>query len=312
MDESLSIPSYEAFRLQNKPPQVSPDFLRLRWKPFGPMATSIHVANSPGDPPSPEDQPYSQDAMGFHPICTSSLTEPPISSITVTQDCLDSWEEDWVESHIPHADYDGAVWTDGSEDDDAVDEDDSHGDDETGRKLMRCCDENRPPRKSPQLEIKASSKPYLTIHDYIVAVHAFLQTNRDDILSAMGVHQDGPVAADTSFYVRPVELRTISLDDGQGRGDFGYLWSSLARVAARLSGEEGEIMTRAEIDAARPPLDPQNGIQLVSWGSLPPFVPPIKPRWEDLRAPAEMHRIPNRWVPINGNDAKDLDIDTSM
>lgn len=294
MTDSLqSFPSYETLCAQNRPPRVSPEFLRLRWKPFGPIETSLSVVHFPGDPPEHGDQMYKQGEMEFHPISSSSLTEPPISSITITQYDLNNWEDDWVECHLPHADYDGARWTVDTSDATEANEDGQTGDDEMGRKLMHCCGEDRPSAQARQLLVQASSKPYLTIHDYVMPVHAWLQTKRNDILRAKGVHEDGPVAMDTLFYVRPTQIDTVGLDNGQGRGDFTFLWWQVARFAARLGGAEGGFMTPAEIHAARTP-------NLQTMGHHPPqaFWRPVQLQWENLRPAAPEHAIPNRRVPL--------------
>jgi hypothetical protein len=137
MANSEVLLSHEALCAQNQAPTMSlVDFLRLRWKPFGQPATSIHVVGNACDQPSADGETYTQEVVGFHPISASS--------ITVTQEFLDDWEQDWVYEHLPHANYDGAVWVGGGEDmidtDENAVEDEPIGDDETGRTLMRCCD----------------------------------------------------------------------------------------------------------------------------------------------------------------------------
>ncbi|KAK7985453.1 hypothetical protein PG988_003075 [Apiospora saccharicola] len=115
MDAPQAYPSFELLRAQRQPPKLSMDMLRIRWQPFGPLEESIQVA----------------DNARSH---QSSLTEPPISSITVAQDDLNNWEDDWVDEHTPHADDDEdgtSTWVAGSGDD----EDDEDG---LGRKLVRC------------------------------------------------------------------------------------------------------------------------------------------------------------------------------
>ncbi|KAK8121893.1 hypothetical protein PG984_010563 [Apiospora sp. TS-2023a] len=235
MDAPQEYPSFELLRAQRQPPKLSMDMLRIRWRPFGPLEESIQVADNARSPPSPQSPAYHPGTTPAspHPVSASPLTEPAISSITVTQDDLNNWEDDWVDEHIPHADDDDAgtsTWVDGSGDD----EDDEDG---LGRKLVRCCDQSRPRAPAP-LVVGPSTQPYLTVDDYIVAVHAWLRTHRDSILAARGVHEDGPVPASTSFYVNFLGLNTITLDDGKRSSDFDYLWQSwAAHVDARLAGQ---------------------------------------------------------------------------
>ncbi|KAI4593888.1 hypothetical protein KJ359_008931 [Pestalotiopsis sp. 9143b] len=219
------------------------DYLRLRWKPLSSLATSVHIASSARDPPSATNQAYSQGIAGYHPISKSSLTEPPIYLIKATQANLDEWEDDRVDEYLSHADDESAVWVQGDERNAGTDEnpteDDEHlWDDETGRKLMRCCDEDRSSAQAPSIVVRSSGKPYVTIHDYVTAVHDWLQTHRDDILRAKVVNEDGPVPSDRAFYPGPISIATITLNDGNGTADFAWLWSHIAQYADRLGEQE--------------------------------------------------------------------------
>ncbi|KAK6828377.1 hypothetical protein PG987_011718 [Apiospora arundinis] len=101
MDVSQQYPSLEALRAQKQPPKSSTDMLRVRWKPFGVVDDSIQVAVDARSPPSRDDQAYRQS--------TSAFSHP---------DDLNDWENDWVDENLPHADYDGAAWVDGDDNDD--------------------------------------------------------------------------------------------------------------------------------------------------------------------------------------------------
>jgi len=83
------------------------------------------------------------------------------------------------------------------------------------------------------LVIQASTdKGYVTIHDYVVAVHAYLQSHRDEIVAAHAAivaSWGGPeVPEDSTLYVDPSSLDSIKLDDGNSGGLSGTLWSTLA------------------------------------------------------------------------------------
>lgn len=252
MATSEEFPSWESLLAQGQPPELSVDILRIHWKPFGPLKTSVRVGANPRDPPSAEDQAYCQtDPTAVHPVSASSLTEPPISSITVTQDDLSTWEDDWVDGHLPHADYDGAVWAVAETDDGDCGSggDEDNRDDELGRKLIRCCDEDRPHTPAP-LVVRASTKGYLTIHDYITTVHAWLQTHHDDILRARGVQE----AEQTTFYVNIVSVDRVVLDDGNRNSDFTSLWTGLASYVDRQLN--GQLLSRAELLRSKQPGTP--------------------------------------------------------
>lgn len=195
MANSQVVPSFEEHVSSGQPVRLSQHMQRIRWKPFGPLADSIYVAENSSEPSSPQ-QPYQTGPTSFHPISASPLSEPPISSITVTQSDLEYWEEDWVEEHVPHADDDQAVWIDlppGT-----VREEEVDGDDGEGRKLMRCCGTSRPV-VPPALTVRSTSQQFVTIHDYITAVHPWLQTIKGSILEAKGVHEGQPLPSNTAF-----------------------------------------------------------------------------------------------------------------
>ncbi|KAL7624108.1 hypothetical protein AAE478_005665 [Parahypoxylon ruwenzoriense] len=236
------LPSFQALRDSGQVVFSSMDMLRVRWKPFGPLSTSIQVVDDPADPASPQ-KPYQTDPGSFHSISTSAATEPPVSSITVTQGDLDQWESDWVEEHVPHADdySDDAVWVAAPRGDDVEGEgegeEEEDGGDAGGRKLMRCCDEDRP-HAPPPLVVRASTQPFVTIHDFVTTVHDWLQTVRDDILSAKGVTQGGPLPADTPLYVSPVGLDRLRLREGRNQPpDFEDMWKGVAEhIQRRVNG----------------------------------------------------------------------------
>lgn len=77
-----------------------------------------------------------------------------------------------MDEDLPHSDEKSAVWVQGDERNAGTDEnrteDDEHtGDDETGRKLMRYCNEDRPPAQATSIVVRSSSKPFITIHDQV-------------------------------------------------------------------------------------------------------------------------------------------------
>lgn len=196
MATSQAIPSFEDRASARQPVRPSQDMQRVRWRPFGGLGNCVYVAENPSDPSSPQ-RPYQTGPASFHPISASALTEPPISSITVTLSDFEHWEETWVEEHVPHADDDQAVWVDVQQGTEG-DEDDDGGDDGDGRRLMRCCDTSRPVVPAP-VTVRSTSQPFVTIHDYVTAVHHWLQRVKGSVLEAKGVHESQPLPANTPF-----------------------------------------------------------------------------------------------------------------
>ena len=73
--------------------------------------------------------------------------------------------------------------------------------DEQREVLLRCCQVDRPRKKKASLLVKASGE-FLTIHDYVSAVHPWLLGLRGKILQAAGDLLDHiPLPADTRLMV---------------------------------------------------------------------------------------------------------------
>ncbi|KAK6215409.1 hypothetical protein QIS74_08428 [Colletotrichum tabaci] len=93
-------------------------------------------------------------APSWHPVSQESLLEPQAEAVTVTLYCLDDWEQLWVE-------------------------------------LKRYCldtknDPRRPRSKDVKLEVTAGNGTFLTVHEYVSAVHPWLMGMRERILDALG------------------------------------------------------------------------------------------------------------------------------
>ncbi|KXH40423.1 hypothetical protein CSIM01_10171 [Colletotrichum simmondsii] len=137
---------------------------RLFWTLNGPLESAIQVTPNryyePGDVMEPYFRPVSaeESASGlepsWHPVSQESLMAPPVTTITVRVEALDEWEQLWAE-------------------------------------LNRYCvadtltDPNRPRAKDVQLEVTTAGT-FLTIHEYVSAVHPWLMGMRERILDALG------------------------------------------------------------------------------------------------------------------------------
>ena len=73
----------------------------------------------------------------------------------------------------------------------------------------------RPRDKEARLEVKAAPGEFLTVHDYVSAVHPWLMGLREDILAALGLEaaQDEPLPADTKLMVAYWDPRDMTVVD---------------------------------------------------------------------------------------------------
>jgi hypothetical protein len=146
----------------------------------------------------------------WHPVNQESATELTVSSITVTVDDLDIWLSEWCEVHDEDCGDPGRIV-------EPVDDDDSSADEwEDGQtfRVLRCCGFDRPPEHEP-LVVRAGAslsssngamgaagdnqgnESYLTVHDYVFAVHEWLMNHRADVLLAKWVRGVKPLPSDT-------------------------------------------------------------------------------------------------------------------
>ncbi|KAK8033566.1 hypothetical protein PG991_002964 [Apiospora marii] len=213
-----SFPSYEEVRTSDPsarflPIRLTPEAHRIFWTLQGPLASAISVmpedwrekGSEPGEAYMQGNTPTDNSGAptALHPIAAAPLTEPKISSITVTVYALDMWEQQWLESHEAHAaptrpdcqfgelppDYEG---------DERRDESDVDSDDEEDQgELLRCCEEDRPTTKwkltvTPSTDPAAGGGCFVTVHDYVSAVHPWLMGLRGEIARADNVWDGNP------------------------------------------------------------------------------------------------------------------------
>ena len=211
MSASDNVPSYDELRASGGFIQSSMDMLRVRLSLFGPLESSVEVADT-FDLDS-KCEPYTTDGHSFHKISTSPATEPPVSSISVHIDELDTWGYRWGGEHRDD-NWENQEWTGDSDDED--------------RELLRCCGMACPP-PPPSLEVLPTTHPFVTVHDYITQVHAWLQTLKPSILAAT----DESSSSSTRLYSNFVILRLLMFEkDIQA----GRLWESVERHVRRHRG----------------------------------------------------------------------------
>ncbi|EGZ71079.1 hypothetical protein NEUTE2DRAFT_131079 [Neurospora tetrasperma FGSC 2509] len=136
------------------------------------------------------------------------MTEPPASSISVSCADLDTWESNWVEWHEWHSEEKGEFVTYADLDDDVrpwakepqnEEEDHENWEEDSDKEfLIKCCGEDRPLRTAAAGRSRLKVTPrgqggeeggFVTVGDYVCAVHGWLMSMRDEILEARGVRQ---------------------------------------------------------------------------------------------------------------------------
>ncbi|KAF9876998.1 hypothetical protein CkaCkLH20_05264 [Colletotrichum karsti] len=190
---STTFPSYQKRRDAGEIVGLTSDAARIFWRLRGPLSTCVFVVEDHRDMGSSRE-PYARQE-GWHPVSQASLTEPKIGSIAVAVDALRQWQDNWLELHERHADPDDDDCVFGELDPELYaqsdDEDEESDQEEDRRELLRCCGTDRPV-KANSLIFKPSdtSKGYVTVHDYISAVHPWLMGLREEIIQADNVWGD--------------------------------------------------------------------------------------------------------------------------
>ncbi|KAH6658186.1 hypothetical protein BKA67DRAFT_689361 [Truncatella angustata] len=215
---NLDEPPYTSFKeLRSDEVIFSPATRRLFWPLDGVFLTAISVMKIPR---SPEDlEPYFQPDTGgsgsgtWHEISQLPVTEPKVSSVEASVYGLDQWESDCIAWHGVHegGEFDPEYVTYGDLSDEdrpyakEPKEDGSWEEEEDTKFLLRCCGEDRPPRKRGlKLVVTPSAgNHFVTVHDWVSAVHPWLVSLRDDVLRAKTVarFQAYSVSARTEWMV---------------------------------------------------------------------------------------------------------------
>lgn len=219
----------EALGASRKPVDGSPDYYRIRWLLKESISKSIHVLKDGSDPNS-ETEPYRIEEDNYtHPISACFVSEPPRASITVCNDELDQWLPDWCSVHedhcAPEPGEDGAEF------------------DAEGR-LQRCsCEAIRPGPGPRNLTILAEEGRFVTIGQFIEAVHPWLVQMDSDIRAAKGVHVNWPIADDVDMWIYPIAATPLRIRDADSWGadrttrDFGILAGKALTRVQKMAAE---------------------------------------------------------------------------
>jgi hypothetical protein len=168
-----------------------------------------------------------------------------VSSVTVTVGHLDNWTEYWEDVHIHCAERDREVTTlpDGT------------------KQLERCCGTDRP-GPGPSITVTAgsssssgdgggggdSSPGFVTIHDYVMAVHPWLLAHEADIRLAIGAYPKYSLKPEFEIFLYPTNLKRLDLlntRDVRGENKERW-WVSLAsRVEKWPEWDSGQSANEA-------------------------------------------------------------------
>ncbi|KAK2776569.1 hypothetical protein CKAH01_12342 [Colletotrichum kahawae] len=195
---------------------------RLFWTLNGPLETAIQVAPNQYYEPGNVMEPYFRPAAAglapsWHPVSQESLMEPQVATITVRLECFDAWEDLWVELHRHCTDT--------------------------------RTDPRRPRAKDVQLKVTASGGDgtFVTIHDYVSAVHPWIMDMREPLLDVLYKVGGG------QLFLPEMKLAVLQFGVGPlsiGRED---QWASFHkkpkppgtyRPVSSISPEENEEITR--------------------------------------------------------------------
>ncbi|OIW26712.1 hypothetical protein CONLIGDRAFT_683667 [Coniochaeta ligniaria NRRL 30616] len=184
---------------------------RLFWTLNGPLENSIQVAPDrwyePGTVMEPYFRPALDGAPSWHPVSRESLMEPEVSSVTVRVGCIDDWELLWVDLHYDCYDADDARhperWGRNPDIDDA---DDANA--ALSRKYLQECNGQKRPRAKETQLVVTTSGAFLTVHEYVSAVHPWLMDMRETLLDVLGKVQGNKPW--------PTETKLVVVDFGSG------------------------------------------------------------------------------------------------
>lgn len=164
-------PSYESLLAADIFPHASPDLLRLRWNlNSDDISDSILILDDPTNGDS-DGEPFSST----HRICELASHCPAVSSIVVSIESLNNYANEWIYTHKVHGypvDFDEEEWGPPILDSEGV--------------AIRCCGEDRP-AQGPKLEIVAEAGHFVTVGQFVDAVHPWLRGLKGQFNSAANV-----------------------------------------------------------------------------------------------------------------------------
>lgn len=248
--EVSTFPSYEDLHnFQTGGPRRSDDAVRICWNLQSPLETAISVMEGKYYVADAEREPYfNADTVGWHSISRSFVSEPKISSVTVSIDLLRSYADNWEEFHRGDSEPD---W----------DNDPSRviwglllGFESMGVRLLKCCGEERP-NMSSSLRVRASGE-FLTIHDYVSQLHPWLMERRQDLLGALTILNGGTaVPAETELMVAFFRPNTLIVQKKDEWVSFMKQPRIIPPVPSPEALEERNRLIREFLESHRPGIE---------------------------------------------------------
>ncbi|KEQ95631.1 hypothetical protein AUEXF2481DRAFT_39481 [Aureobasidium subglaciale EXF-2481] len=222
----------------NKAPTFSAAYERLIWPIRGEFPSAISVMTEPHRNTGTLRPLFNIETGDWHEIASQAITNTKVSYLEASLVNLDSWDRKWEQQHMEHADpaYDECEFvTYGDLDNDVrpfaedpMREDGTWSWDEPSDTeiLIYCCNEDRPlGKKGLTLEVRPSPEnDFVTVKDYVGAVHPWLMSMQDDILAAMRTAEPGYPAASTEW-----RLSNSRYDGPRHRIILPELWESMNR-----------------------------------------------------------------------------------
>ncbi|KAE9372959.1 hypothetical protein N431DRAFT_467181 [Stipitochalara longipes BDJ] len=212
-------PSYKELRNNRVPINSTDAVKRLFWRFDDVFPAAISVMKTPSSPYSLE--PYFQAESGaWHEISQFPLTENKVSSIEVSVWELEQWRRCWLEQHGGHSNGEYVTYGDLSDDErpypSEMNEEGGWDSDSDTPYLVRCCGEDRPRNETAKIVVTPSQgNHFVTVQDYVSAVHPWLMSLREDILQARKVGAWYPRSMPTEFIVMSTVPDDIRLDEKQ-------------------------------------------------------------------------------------------------
>lgn len=209
MSDPPDYPSMQQLRDAQPPISQLPGQLGLIWPLTGPL-TAILIKQG-DNPPTPYCTIADNNITQYHPLANAPLTDPKISSITVTVDELNQWEDVWLDDHEHHHSPDHSP-SDDFEYQSFPDWDPEQ--DEGEVQLVKCCGEARPRNTKVSLIVTAAPNGdgFVTLRDYLSAVHPWLVGMREDLKTAYNVTSGGEVESAMELSVCSTALDELSLE----------------------------------------------------------------------------------------------------
>ncbi|KAH9216994.1 hypothetical protein DL95DRAFT_407211 [Leptodontidium sp. 2 PMI_412] len=195
---------------------------RLFWSLEGDFLSAISVMKTALTPDSLEPlfqpDPSGGSSGTWHEICQLALTTPKVSSVRALVYRLQQYHEEWMGWHREHPWAEYITYGEMSDTDrpfaSEMHEDGSWEEDSDTEWLVSCCGEERPINKNVKLEVKpAEGCQFVTILDFVSAVHSWLLSLREDILMAKRVARGYPSVFATEFMVQVDADGTIQVMD---------------------------------------------------------------------------------------------------